>query len=285
MKTFFIPIDFSESSLNICKYAIKIAGTEATKMHICHIYPDQIMVPDSSFPAGIDNDAFLNTNVIDTLKKQSEEKMDKLVQLLKKHISSDLIQLETLIEGGDPEWKIMEFSESLAPDIIVMGTKGKGNRGFLEGGTAKKIMNHSQIPVVVIPETAGDLSLKNIMYACDNCSNDFAKIKLLFRIFQDTDIKIFVTHLCLDKTGKEGAFMSNLKKSFATEQNQGRIFFHVIDTEDKNSALQAFTELNEIDLIAFIAHKKNFLKKFLQNKIHKEDFFKLDIPMLAVHSR
>ncbi len=285
MKRVFIPVDLSAASFELCKYAVQIVEQEACTLFIYHIYPDQLMVPDSSFPAGIDNDAFMNTAYIGTLKERSLNELSILIKQLEKVIGDKPISLESEVIGGDLEWQIMECGERLRPDLIIMGTKGKGNKGLLEGGTAKKIMNESNIPVIVLPESYKEKPLKNIMYACDQCPEDFPKIKMLFKLFDALDVKVFVTHLCLKDEDKDKRIMSDLKKLFAIDQSKGRIYFHLVDTDDKESALQAFTELNEIDLIAFIAHRKSFLKKFFQNKIHKEDFFKLEIPMLAVHNR
>jgi len=149
MKTILIPVDFSDNSLITCKYAIKIAGqNHLTKLHLLHIYPDQLMIPDSSFPSGIDSDAFMNVQFIEELRNQSEENMKSLVSDLEKVVAeskqSNLIVSHS-ITGGDPEWEIRNACEELKPEIIVMGTHGTGKKGFLEGIMAEKIMDHTTV--------------------------------------------------------------------------------------------------------------------------------------------
>lgn len=285
MKNIFVPVDFSEESLGLCEFAIQMAADAETNIQIAHVYADQLMVPDSSIPGGIDNDAFLNTEFIESLKEQSTAKMAALVEQLRSLHGSRQIHIDSFVVGGDPDWKIQELCEELRPDMVVMGTKSKANSGIFQGSTAKRIMNHLQLPVIVVPEGPRSFRLKNIMYACEQCDQDFGKIKLLFKFFEHFEVKLFVVHLILDKKKKkEDGFYVYLKKLFEQDQNQGRIFFHLIDTTDKEIALQTFTDVNEIDMIAFIARKTNIFTKLFTPKIFKEDLFKLGIPMIALHS-
>jgi hypothetical protein len=77
--------------------------------------------------------------------------------------------------------------------------------------------------------------------------------------------------------------MEELKNALTKEFPTKKIIFHLFDAEDKSDSLKAFIEQNEIDLISFIAHKNSIFKNLFSNKIHKKDFFKLELPMLALH--
>jgi len=288
MKTMLIPVDFSENSLITCKYAIKIAGaTTPTTLHLLHIYPDQLMIPDSSFPSGIDSDAFMNVQFIEELKQQSEIRMTGLLQETEAYLVENKINNITLshsITGGDAEWEIRNLCDDLHPDIIVMGTHGAGKKGFLEGSMAENIMDHASIPVIAVPKTTKRCRIQNIMYASNANENDFAKINLLLNLFKETPINISVMHLVSENKKDQGvAFINDLKEAFSTEKKLDKVRFFVIDAEDKQNALETFVEHQHIDVIAFISHKSNIFKSLFSQKLNKKDFFKLDLPMLAMH--
>ncbi|MDP2723361.1 MAG: universal stress protein [Bacteroidales bacterium] len=288
MKTILIPVDFSENSIVTCKYAIKIAGiTNPTTLHFLHIYPDQLMIPDSSFPSGIDSDAFMNVQFIEELRQQSERNMADLVKDVNAYLEEKKVTTITLshtITGGDPEWEIRNLVDDLKPDIIVMGTHGTGKKGFLEGSMAESIMDHASVPVISVPANIQNCQIRNILYASNGSENDYAKIKLLLTLFKETQVNISVLHLVLESKKDQGAaFMADLKEAFLLEKLSDQVRFYLVDADDKYEALETFVKHQQIDIIAFISHKSNIFKALFSQKLSKKDFFKLELPMLAMH--
>lgn len=287
MRTLLIPIDFSESSLTTCKYGLNLIGEGPTKLFLFHIYPNQLMVADSSFPAGIDSDAFINAEFINELRKQAESNMDNLVKefksLIPDNIKSD-IRIEHLIAGGEPEYEIKRICEELNPDLILMGTRGEGKKGFLEGSMAEKLMSTSNIPIIAVPESFTKLRLKNIMYALNFSENDFSSIGTILDLFRHIDKEIFIVHIELSEhKSEEERMMEALQHSLSSAYPELKFNFHVLNGADKSIALEDAAEVFQIDLITFIAHKTNFFQNLFSKQIHKKDFFKLELPMLALH--
>jgi nucleotide-binding universal stress UspA family protein len=271
----------------VCNYAIQLAGIEKGELYLFHIFPDQIMVPDSSFPAGIDSDAFLNTEIIGGIRDQAEIKMKEFRNDLQAKIEKENrenIKLKTMVTGGDAEWEINAVCQEIEPYMIVMGTRGEGKKGFLEGSMAKKIMTEAKIPVLAVPESYSKFHLKNVLYATDFSEVDALKIEKLFSILLQFKIAVHVVHFQLSgKNEDDEVKMTGLKSLFVNEFINRNVHFHLISSESKMEALQEFTQKHSIDLIAFISHKSNFFKNLFRNKVSKKDFFKLDLPMLAMH--
>ena len=287
MNTILIPVDFSEGSQVSINYAIQLAGKKETTLYLFHIYPDQLMIPDSSFPTGIDSDAFLNTEFIYELRKQAEVNMESLIEEVKKLTNNSgyqNIKVESFVTGGDPEWEIKEICVKLEPSLIVMGTRGEGNKGFLEGSMAEKIMVRACRPVLAVPQITEVFRLKNIMYATTFSEKDFQNIAMIFELLTHLDIKIHIVHFNLKESKNDGAaLMDALYHSMANIYKEEEFECHLIDGNEKSDVLETFIGQNNIDLISFIAHKKNIFKNLFSNKIHKKDFFKLELPMLAIH--
>lgn len=287
MKTILIPIDFSEGSLNSCKYAIGLLGNETATMHLFHIYNDQVMIPDSSFPSGMDTDAFFNSNIILALKEQAEQNIKEFSVQLEKIIKKKgcNIKLENTLMGGDPQWKITETTEELHPDLVIMGTRGYGKKGFLEGNIAEKIMSKAPVPILAVPERFTSFHLKNIMYPTNFNQLDVHTLKRVFNMFAHLDFKFHVCHFLMEKEKENvNTLMKDIKIAFEKERLEGRIKFFQIQTNDKNEALETFANNHNIDLIAFLSGKKHLIKHlFSSHKLRKKDFFKLELPLLAMH--
>jgi len=288
MKSILIPVDFSEGSLNSCKYAIEMTASEQTIFHLFHIYNDQVMIPDSSFPAGMDTDAFFNSDVILALKKQAEENMKKLVKavedLLKKSGKTN-IKLSSLLAGGDPQWEITETCEDLKPDIVLMGTSGIGRKGFLKGSMAEKIMNKAQIPVLAVPEDYLKFHFNNLLYPTNFNHLDIYTLQRVFDLFEHLPFTIHVCHFLLDgENSQANILMEELEKAFEKERLSEKIKFSLVESGNKEESLETFVHFNKIDMIAFLSEKKHLIKDLFRHELHKKDFFRLELPMLALHT-
>lgn len=289
MKTILIPIDFSDNTLITCRYAMQIAGNEKTKLFLFHIYPNQIMVPDSSFPTGIDSDTFINAEFITELRSLAEKNMISLVdevKLMQDKEDRPNIIIDHMITGGEPEYEINQLCDSLNPDMIIMGTRGEGKKGFLEGSMAEKLMNATKIPVISVPESFKDVRIKNIMYALNFSEYDFESIKTILDLFKHQEKEIYIIHIELKESDDvEEKMMQALEGQLKSSFPEEKFNFHILNGADKTIALNDIIEVFHIDLITFIAHKTSFFKNLFSSQIHKKDFFKLELPMLALHER
>lgn len=289
MKTILIPVDFSDHSVSTYTYAIKIVGENSkTKIHFHHSYNDQLTAPDPGLSGGFDNESFLNMQLIEEFRNQAETNMKKLEAEVLEYITKNNyseISIETSVTGGEPDWEILSLCKELRPELIIMGTQGTGKKEIFEGSVAKRIMNKANIPVIAVPIGAhnnhDDL---RIMYACNNHDKDYLKIKLLFTIFKNINVRIFGVHFHFEGSKDRNIqLIKDLEESFNNGHESEKARFFFIDSSDKDDALEFFVEKNNINTIAFISHKSNIFKYFFSEKITKNDFFKLGLPMIALH--
>lgn len=287
MKTILVPVDFSDTTMATCKYALNFVGIEPARLFLFHIYPNQIMVADSSFPAGIDSDTFINAEFITELREQAEKNMTQLVKELNLMLPESLqtsIKIDSMVTGGDPEHEIKHICSEIKPDLMVMGTRGNGKKGFLEGSMAEKLMNATNIPVIAVPESFKKLRIRNIMYALNFSEYDFDSIKSVIELFNHVEKEIYIIHIDLnEQKTEEESMMDALEQSLRNTFPDEKFNFHVLNGSDKSIALNDIVDVFQIDLITFIAHKTSFFKNLFSKQIHKKDFFKLELPMLALH--
>ena len=286
MKTILIPVDFSENSLHSCRYAINLVDKQEVTFHLFHIYNDQVILPDAGMPESLDSDLFFNSDIILALKEQAEIQMAQLKKEVQKLVAASgaQITLTTELQGGDPRWEITEICEELKPDLVVMGTRGQGKKGFLEGSMASKIMGKAPVPVLAVPEDYTDFQLKNIMYPTHFNQLDIHALQQLFTLFGHLHFQVHVCHFHLGKREKETELlMSGLEKAFEKEKSEGTIAFYLEEAPEKETALNSFAQKHHIDLVAFLPERKHPLKYlFSSHHLRKKDFFKLELPMLAM---
>ncbi len=62
------------------------------------------------------------------------------------------VTYDVVVDIGEPGDRIIEKAHSGGYDLVVIGKRGKGIlRGGLMGDTARRVIRHSKVPVMVIP--------------------------------------------------------------------------------------------------------------------------------------
>ena len=288
MKKILVPVDFSEHTEISCKYALEIAKKFNSEIRLFYSYFDQIVVTDSSFPTSVDTGTMLNEQLIHDIEVIAKNDIRELQtkvsnQIHKEHLK--LIKVTYTIVPGEAEFEIQQICDEYKPDLIIMGSSGKGKKDLFSGSVSRKIMNRAKVPVLAIPPIPEYQEIKNVMYSTEFNDVDVEKINKLFKNFNDFNINVTCVHFNIDgkKTDPEQE-MNKLKETFKDKVEAGRLSFKIIDCENLEDDLSNFVEKNSIDIIAFISHKTNFFSRlFKHQQITKSDLFKVNIPLFAMH--
>ncbi len=146
---------------------------------------DQCFISDSCYPGNFENNNFFTSEFIIELenrsRKEMEEKKSYLTNLLKEE-KIDNITVETVLVSGEPENELIELTDKRKPDLILMGTRGKGKKRFLEGSIAKSVMTKVKIPLLSIPIGYQWRKSKDILYATNFGKFDIYMIEQIFEI-------------------------------------------------------------------------------------------------------
>jgi len=290
MKKILVPIDFSENTEKTCQYALEIAKKYISEIRLFHSYFDQIIVSDSSFPTGVDTDTMLNEQLLRDIEVRAREDIQKLQSDLLDQLKNENahgIKIVYTLKGGDPESEIIEECEEYQPDLMIMGSSGRGKKSILTGSVSKKVMNKADLPVLAIPQDYEYKGIRNVLYMTDFGGPDHELINKLMALLRDFDIKIHCLHLNIhdDKKADNEAKMDAIKKHFTEEISKGMLSCSLIDSKDISDDIENFVKENDIHLIAFLSHKRNIFQRLFTSKITKKDLFQANIPLLAFHTK
>jgi len=140
-RTVLVPTDFSEDAILAANAAARILGVEGADgrlilLHTYHVAPEAMYLP-----ASILMDAIAAADA--KVKRMIEERAAMLRQRG--------IRVDTVVWEGEPTSTIVDQAESLAVDLIAMGTHGLSgfNRLFL-GSTAERVVASAPCPVLTV---------------------------------------------------------------------------------------------------------------------------------------
>ena len=96
--------------------------------------------------------ASLRDKGLDALKAKMTERVDKVIREELTDIVLPHGTPDCHIESGRPNEVILKVAKEINADLIVMGTRTHSSIGkMLMGSTAQKVLQESDIPVMVVP--------------------------------------------------------------------------------------------------------------------------------------
>ena len=99
------------------------------------------VVPSPTDKSYVDVDAY----------KNMKKKADVLISNAITDLGKQGFSLKGIVEEGDPAAKIIDVSNRLNVDLIVLGSKGQSELGrYLIGSVANKVVQYAAKPVMVV---------------------------------------------------------------------------------------------------------------------------------------
>ncbi len=137
-----VPVDFSATSLNAIRAALKIAepGGDVTMLHVI----DEHFVGDA-VAAGRGT----SEEIAGKLRRLAEGNFEQALA----GVETNGVNVERMIVVGIPFVEILKIARDLDLPLIVMGVRGRATppEEFLFGSTAEKVLRLARVPVLCVP--------------------------------------------------------------------------------------------------------------------------------------
>jgi len=155
--------DLSKNSAYAFRYAVNTARKHDAKIHLLHVIESLSPAAEALLLLHIDQDK------IDQRRKESQQNLrlrieERLKQFAERELSDDPETLKRVIGihvvFGDPAAEILDKTDELGCDTVIMGTNGKGaiSHTFL-GSVSEKVLRRIRKPVYIIPLPKGDTDI------------------------------------------------------------------------------------------------------------------------------
>ena len=261
MNTVIVPVDFSETSLNAARYAVKLlAGHTGVEILLYHM--------------------FIKEN-------EEENSLENLAKLKEDLLLTSDVNVNTLTDQGDDFVDELEkLCRHREADLVIMGITGRSSLAqIFIGSNALKMAESKFCPVLIIPPNCQYREVKNVLLTTDlqNVVNTTPSvpIKKVLKTFQPSLHIINVNEDTYVALSEEYEQEKNKLSEMFAEFNPEFYFLRLFDIDE---AINQFANDKNIDLIINVQKEHSRLYRFLKSSHTKTLAYQSTIPVLVVHA-
>ncbi|MBC8988341.1 universal stress protein [Pedobacter sp. N36a] len=284
MKTILIPTDFSEPAQNAAYYALQLNKVLSCNLTLCHafIIPSALAIPQVAWP--LYEYAAMQESTI----KQLDLFADRLKVFFKNDPDTKFSlppEISCESEVGTVSDLIHKLVKEVRQTMVVMGMSGMGEvTRFFLGSISHHLINHTQVPILLIPAELKFAPIKRIAFATDFSHKDLEVIRSLTGLAAKYDADLVITNVKEEWVNekehhqKEHLFLDNLIK----EINYSKIYIQHITVIDIDDGLQLLSTEFKIDMVVMVHKKAGMLHRLLVGS-HTQTLAKqIKIPLLVI---
>jgi nucleotide-binding universal stress UspA family protein len=144
LKRILVPTDFSDTSEAATQYAIALAESMGSQLHVLHVF-------DNPLAYAWGAEAFIEppADYYERIEQRARDRLNGVLTEAQRKKFDAQLELRT----GSPFAEIIGYADEKGIDLIVMGTHGRGAVAhMLLGSVAERVVRKSPCPVLTVRE-------------------------------------------------------------------------------------------------------------------------------------
>lgn len=285
-----VPVDYSECSAFASRYAIKIACKVGAEIRFFHTYYSPAF--DLIELAGaVQTQSQLREEVTSNLEESEHATAAAFVDRMKEYAGSCGMKPVTIgyeIVPGVPEDEIIRYTESFGPDLVVMGTHGKG-KGIsnILGSVTAAIINRSSYPILAIPEKytfVGEKNIRNIVYVTEFDESDFVSLRKLMILTGQLELDIHCVHIGNNPGEWDQVKMEGLMEYFRKAYGKSQVTYSFLQQKNLVEDFDKMIRERNINIVSLTSRRQTIYEKLFRPNLTKTLFYHTSVPLLVFHS-
>ncbi|QKJ29705.1 universal stress protein [Mucilaginibacter mali] len=281
MKTYLVPVDFSDAAKNAAHFAAQLSHQTDTSdiilMNAFYISPYETLLPNPDMlmlrEQEIEEDAAKRIKKLNKLKKKLEtevrEGVNVRIRLNRSHLLRAVV--DTVIEEN--------------VDLVFLGSKGNSSAGV--PGIGSHVINVSKAspaPIIVVPPGYQYSLIDKAVIACDfKQVTENMPMEILHKLLGNQQINLMV--LNIDNEGKHATADAEQKAQETALHGmlkQYRPQYHYVASPDVIEGILNFAGGHNAQLVIALPHKYSFFQSLLHSSISQQLASNSEIPVLLL---
>lgn len=281
MKTYIVPIDFSETSMHAAEFSALLSNqTQVSAIYLLHsyhvsVYESVLPTPDMIIPS---------EEEIQTHIRDRKHKLEQLRVKLHEQVR-DGVTIHIRISRSQLVRSIIETIEEVKADLVILGSNGRSTLCDSHiGSNVVNISKLSPVPVVVVPPACQYEQIKRVVMACDfNKVKDSIPLQGLKILLQRHDLELQVVNI--DKDAKhKNADPEQLAEETALhgmlKEYHPKYYYN--SEGDVISGILNFAKGHHAQMVIALPHKYSFFQSLLHNSVSQQLTIHSVMPVLLL---
>ena len=271
---FLIPVDFSEASENMLRFAFELNRHFFARMEILHLFDIPITVGD-------DSEVYLKN--YQAYRKSYD---DALWEFVRRNKGEYHYETDVFATSGGHYQGIVDYAEKHRPDLLIVGHSGAGAlRRWVFGSVSRYLLTHPPVPVLSVPEDysrPGSPTISKILVTTDLASTiPDRSASFLRRFSEKLKAEIDLVHVRVKDEvilPDEAAVRENWEKSLGTEVE----FIETEPGEHVGEAIDRRVAKGGYDLLVTVPHAHTWLDRLLIGSETSNLAGMMEIPLMSL---
>lgn len=192
--------------------------------------------------------------------------------------------IKTLIRQGDLRANVTDIVKEYPIEMIVMGaSSGSPTDHFLFGSETKSVVDHSPVPIFIVPARAINRATLKITFGTNFLPQDTYALHYLERVRKQTGAQLEIVHI--RQYGQISVEKNPVVRLYIEKicaDNSPMIAFNEVYGKDVVSRLSHYCKGNDSDILALSHEHHSVLFRMFQKGTVEKSLHAQPVPMLII---
>jgi len=283
MKQLLIPTDLADNAEEALSFVLPIAINLEAAIHLINAVDDPFVTHERPVheETGVEK---YTSDLLYKMRTEAETGMQQLVATFqqKLHDLGKNLPVFGYVENGVADKVILDKAAALHPQLIIMG-RHKHNRleRLFFGSIAQSVMQKSNYPVLVVPESYQFTTATEVLYLTNLDPNDSYAIGKLLNLLRPFNIKLHLVHFNTSSKDAESSIFA-IAEQLKSDYKDINIEYEVIDTKIVHEAWQQYVQHKKIEAIALTGVKHHGIAGLLHQSTSVNVLYQSKLPVFII---
>ena len=266
MKTILVPTDFSEQASFALDLAVQIGKKSKAKILLLNVIEGARSFSFNTMgeaQASAGEEAFY-------VQKLVEQTRERLYDL-KEELLKQGLEIDSIVEIGNPYQSIASVVGEYQADLIVMGTKGSsGLEEVLIGSNTERVVRFAECPVITMKSKVDLANINKIVFATDLSDDQIEVINAIKKMQKQLDAELHLVKVNTPNNFHTQRQSAEEFKSFIDRHNIEKGHSHVYNEATEEDGILYFAEDIGECMIAIGTHGRTGILHLLSGSLAED---------------
>jgi nucleotide-binding universal stress UspA family protein len=281
MKTYLVPIDFSEAAENAAHFAAALSKQTDTEeiilMNAYYISPYEDMLPNPDM-------LMLREQEIE---ESAADRLDQLAHLKRKlqKVVRAGVKIKTRLNRSHLLRAVVDTVIEDKVDLVFLGSKGNSSLGEPGiGSHVVKVSKASPAPVIVVPPNYKYQLIDSAVIACDfKQVTENIPMEILHKLLGKQQIKLQVVNI--DSDGRHANANAEQLAEESALHNMLKHYhphYYFINNPNVIKGILSFAEEHKAEMVIALPHRYSFFQSLMHSSISQQLASNSSVPVLLL---